>query len=119
MSAPLPRIVDYLRRTDEAIVDEVRPMRHGTALLTPSLPLVWQLNAVRVDDVTAGPEALVAAAEEALGDAGHRKLVVHDEDVGARLAGRGPSSGVGGAGVDPVLKLSRAAGTKNGSSRKL
>jgi GNAT superfamily N-acetyltransferase len=82
----LERIVDYLRRTDEAIVDEVRPVRHGTALLTPSLPLVWQLNAVRVDDPAAGPEALVASAEEALGDAGHRKLVVHDEAVGARLA---------------------------------
>jgi GNAT superfamily N-acetyltransferase len=85
-SPPLARIVDYLRRTDEAIVDEVRRLRHGTALLTPSLPLVWQLNAVRVDDAAAGPAALVAMTEEALADAGHRKLVVHDEEVGARLA---------------------------------
>jgi len=85
-SPTLARIVDYLRRTDEAIVDEVRPLRHATALLTPSLPLVWQLNAVRVDDAAAGAPALVATAEEALGDAGHRKLVVHDEAVGARLA---------------------------------
>ena len=46
----LERIVGYLRQTEEAIVDEVRPMRHATALLTPSLPLVWQLNAVRVED---------------------------------------------------------------------
>jgi GNAT superfamily N-acetyltransferase len=84
----VPRIVDYLRQTDEAIVDEVHRVRHGTALLTPSLPLVWQLNAVRVDDPEAGPEALAADAEEALGDAGHRKLVVHDEQVGARLAPR-------------------------------
>jgi GNAT superfamily N-acetyltransferase len=84
----LPRILDYLRRTDEAIVDEVRPVRHGTALLTPSLPLVWQLNAVRVDDLAAGPEALAADAEDALAGAGHRKLVVHDEQVGARLAPR-------------------------------
>ena len=32
----LERIVGYLRRTEEAIVDEVRPARHATALLTPS-----------------------------------------------------------------------------------
>jgi GNAT superfamily N-acetyltransferase len=82
----LERIVAYLRRTDEAVVDEVRPVRHGAALLTPSLPLVWQLNALRVDDPIAGPADLAAEAERVLGDLGHRKLVVHDEEVGARLA---------------------------------
>jgi GNAT superfamily N-acetyltransferase len=82
----LERIVSYLRRTEEAIVDEVRPVRHATALLTPSLPLVWQLNAVRVEDGDAGPRELVAVAEEALGHASHRKLVVHDEELGARLS---------------------------------
>ena len=50
----LDRIVAYLRRTEEAIVDEVRQLPHVTALLTPSLPLVWQLNAVRVEDPAAG-----------------------------------------------------------------
>jgi GNAT superfamily N-acetyltransferase len=82
----LDRIVSYLRRTEEAIVDEVRPLRHATALLTPSLPLVWQLNAVRLEDGDAGPRELVAVAEEALGHASHRKLVVHDEELGARLS---------------------------------
>jgi GNAT superfamily N-acetyltransferase len=86
MAAALQRIVAHLRRTEEALVDEVRTLPHATALLTPSLPLVWQLNAVRVDDSAAGPEALVAAAEDALGQCGHRKLVVHDDAVGARLA---------------------------------
>ena len=38
----LDRIIEYLRRTDAAIVDEVRPLGQATALLTPSLPLVWQ-----------------------------------------------------------------------------
>jgi GNAT superfamily N-acetyltransferase len=85
-TATLERILAYLRRTDEAIVDEVRQVPYGTALLTPSLPLVWQLNAVRVDDPAAPVQAVVAAAEEALSDRGHRKLVVHDEDVGGRLA---------------------------------
>jgi GNAT superfamily N-acetyltransferase len=82
----LERIVSYLRRTEEAIVDEVRPMGHATALLTPTLPLVWQLNAVRVEDGGAGARQLIAAADEALGDASHRKLVVHDQELGVRLA---------------------------------
>jgi GNAT superfamily N-acetyltransferase len=82
----MERILAHVRRADEAAVDEVVPTRHGSALLTPSLPLVWQLNAVRVEDPDAGPEALAAEAEDVLGDAGHRKLVVHDSTQGARLA---------------------------------
>jgi ribosomal protein S18 acetylase RimI-like enzyme len=82
----LERIVAFLRRSEEALVDEVLPMRHATALLTPSLPLVWQLNAVRVEDGEAGARELVATAEQALRHVSHRKLVVHDEELGARLA---------------------------------
>jgi ribosomal protein S18 acetylase RimI-like enzyme len=84
--SPLERILAYLRRIDEAVVDEVHPTDHGSALLTPSLPLVWQLNAIRVEDAAAGPEAVAAEAERVLGGAGHRKLVVHDPELGARLA---------------------------------
>jgi ribosomal protein S18 acetylase RimI-like enzyme len=82
----LDRILAHLRRSDEGAVDEVVPTAHGEALLTPSLPLVWQLNALRVEDSEAGPRELIAEAEEVLGQAGHRKLVVHDADQGARLA---------------------------------
>ena len=32
------RIRAFLRESEEAVCDEVRPARHGTALLTPSLP---------------------------------------------------------------------------------
>jgi GNAT superfamily N-acetyltransferase len=82
----LGTIVSYLRRTEEAIVDEVRPLGGVTALLTPTLPLVWQLNAVRVEDPEASPAELIAAAEDALPHVSHRKLVVHDQEVGLRLA---------------------------------
>jgi ribosomal protein S18 acetylase RimI-like enzyme len=82
----LERIVDYLSRIEERIVDEVRPMGQVTALLTPSLPLVWQLNAVRVEDREADVAELKASADLALGHASHRKLVVHDEELGDRLA---------------------------------
>jgi GNAT superfamily N-acetyltransferase len=82
----MDRIVAFLRRTEEQVVDEARPTEHGTALLTPSLPLVWQLNAVRVEDPMAAPGAVAAEADEALSRSGHRKLVVHDPELGARLA---------------------------------
>jgi ribosomal protein S18 acetylase RimI-like enzyme len=82
----LERIIAHLGRADEAAVDDVVPTRHGSALLTPSLPLVWQLNSVRVEDPDAGPAEVAAEADEVLGDAGHRKLVVHDPSHGARLA---------------------------------
>jgi GNAT superfamily N-acetyltransferase len=85
-ATPMERILAHLRRADEAAVDEVLPTQHGKALLTPSLPLVWQLNQLRVEDRAAGPRALAAEVEVVLGHAGHRKLVVHDPEQGARLA---------------------------------
>jgi GNAT superfamily N-acetyltransferase len=86
MTATLERILDHLTRTEEAVVDEVCRVRQGSALLTPSLPLVWQLNALRVEERDVAPVELVDAADGALADLGHRKLVVHDAALGERLA---------------------------------
>jgi GNAT superfamily N-acetyltransferase len=105
VNAPaLTRITAHLRRADEAAVDDVVPTRHGRALLTPSLPLVWQLNAVRVEDPDAGAGELAAEVEEVLGDTGHRKLVVHDPAHGARLA---PSLAADGWNVYRLLVMVR------------
>jgi len=82
----LDRVRAFLRETDERICDERRATPHGVALLTPSLPLVWQLNAIRVEDPDSSAADLVAEADELLAAVAHRKLVVHAEDVGARLA---------------------------------
>jgi len=76
----------FLRDTGERVCDETRGTDHGVAMLTPSLPLVWQLNALYVDDPGAGAAELEAEAEEVQGEFGHRKLVTHDEKLGARLA---------------------------------
>jgi GNAT superfamily N-acetyltransferase len=81
----LERIKRFLRETDEKICDERRPTPHGVAMITPSLPLVWQLNAIRVDDPKADPADLVAEADELLGEFSHRKLATQDEGLGARL----------------------------------
>ena len=82
---PLERIKRFLRETEEKICDEVRPTAHGLAMITPSLPLVWQLNAMRVDDPDADAAELVADADALLGQLSHRKLVTQDEALGARL----------------------------------
>jgi GNAT superfamily N-acetyltransferase len=55
-------------------------------MLTPSLPLVWQVNAIRVEDPTATVAELVAEADEVQARFGHRKLVMHEERLGERLA---------------------------------
>jgi GNAT superfamily N-acetyltransferase len=84
--ASLERIKAFLRHLEERTCDEVVPVRHGVALQTPSLALVWQLNAVRVDDTEADVAAVTAEAEQLQSGLAHRKLVVHDEDQGAALA---------------------------------
>jgi GNAT superfamily N-acetyltransferase len=88
MSAPaeLGQILRFLRRTEEAVCDDVVPTAHGAAMLTPSLPLVWQLNAIHVDDPRAEPDALMREADEIQSRFAHRKLVVHDPELGERLA---------------------------------
>jgi len=82
----IDRIHAFMRRAEEAVCDEVVPSAHGTALLTPSLPLVWQVNAIRVEDPDAEAHELMAEADEVQAAFGHRKLVMHDEALGARLA---------------------------------
>ena len=82
----IERIHRFFRHAEEGVCDEVVKTAHGTALLTPSLPLVWQVNAIRVEDPDASAEELAAEADGVQAAFGHRKLVVHDERVGARLA---------------------------------
>jgi GNAT superfamily N-acetyltransferase len=82
----IDRVMDFLRTAEERVCDVTRPTPHGTALVTEALPLVWALNALRVEDPDATAEQLVTEAEQAQSGLGHRKLVVHDQQVGARLA---------------------------------
>ena len=82
----IERIHRYFRHADEGVCDEVAATPHGTALLTPSLPLVWQVNAIRVEDPTASAGELAAEADQLMAQFDHRKVVVQDEELGARLA---------------------------------
>ena len=82
----IERIHAFMRRAEEGVCDEAVKTTHGTAMLTPTLPLVWQVNAIRVEDRQASVAQLVAEADDVQGAFGHRKLVIHDEQMGQRLA---------------------------------
>jgi GNAT superfamily N-acetyltransferase len=82
------RAVDFARRFDERLVEEIVPAPNGRALLTPSLPRVFYLNHFSVDlgaDVSAAE--LLEDLEPLFWAEGlqHRKVTVDDE-LGARLA---------------------------------
>jgi nucleotide-binding universal stress UspA family protein len=87
----LERVKAFLRETDERVCDECRTTAHGVALLTPSLPLVWQLNAIRVEDPGASVADLVAEADEVLARAeamlSERGVPTRTSTVQARAAG--------------------------------
>jgi GNAT superfamily N-acetyltransferase len=89
----IERIHRFFRHAEEGVCDEVASTAHGTALLTPSLPLVWQVNAIRVEDPDASARDLMQEAEEVQRAFGHRKLVIHDEQLGARLSGEFAAAG--------------------------
>lgn len=80
------RIVAFLRRADESLVERVEPFRFGTALLTDALPKVWDLNYLRVERHATAAE--LDAEAEAIHSArghGHRKLLVEDGELAATL----------------------------------
>ncbi len=100
----IERIHAFMRRAEEGVCDEVVRTTHGTAILTPSLPLVWQVNAIRVEDPQASVAQLTAEADEVQGTFGHRKLVMHDQRLGKRLA---PELATAGWNVFRVLIMLR------------
>jgi ribosomal protein S18 acetylase RimI-like enzyme len=77
----LERAIAFEEGLRHQAVDEVVPFRFGEALLTPSLPHVWDLNVLRVLDANPSAEELAAEAERVLGGAGlaHRRVVADDE----------------------------------------
>jgi GNAT superfamily N-acetyltransferase len=84
------RVSALRRRVTEQAADRVERSRWGEAVLTPTLPRVWDLNFIRVARVPrlAPGRRLAREAEHVLGGAGlrHRKVVCEDPGLGPRLA---------------------------------
>ena len=77
----LERAIAFEEGLRHQAVDKVVPFRFGEALLTPSLPHVWDLNVVRVLDATPSAKEVAAEAERIQGGAGlaHRRVVTDDD----------------------------------------
>ncbi|MGH3051594.1 MAG: hypothetical protein ACRDM8_01380, partial [Gaiellaceae bacterium] len=77
----LERAIAFEEGLRRQAVDEVVPFRFGEALLTPSLPHVWDLNVLRVLDATPSAKEVAAEAERIQGGAGlaHRRVVTDDD----------------------------------------
>lgn len=88
--ADAARIRALTRAVDESLADRVVPWAFGSALLSPGLPLVWDLNLLRVERPPRQLAAhrLAAAADDALGGVGlaHRTLELSSPSLTTRLA---------------------------------
>lgn len=88
--AELERIRGFARAFAERRSERSEPFRWGTALFVDRLPRVWDLNVLRVDHLprTLAARRLASEADRLQGAAGlaHRKVVIDDEDAGARVA---------------------------------
>lgn len=98
MTAPsdeLERIVGFSRYLDERCSERIFSSFLATALMCESLPLVYDRNFLRVEDVSANSNELGVLADRILGGSGlsHRKVVADSAEAGERLAPQFESMG--------------------------
>jgi GNAT superfamily N-acetyltransferase len=87
LSVELERALAFMRRVNEGRAGRVEPLPFGVALFTDDLPEVWDQNLVIADRWDGGAAELRDEVDRIQGDAGfsHRKLIVLDQELGARL----------------------------------
>lgn len=86
--SPLTRVVAFQHAYEDALATRIEELPGiGRAFFRPALPMVWDLNFVRVErlDGSVDAEAAAEAAERALRGFGHRKVNVDDEAEGDRM----------------------------------
>ena len=81
---PLERVLAFMRASFVRSADAARPIEAGVVLSTPSMPVVWSVNQLRVKD-SLGYPALVALADEQLADFAYRHIVVEHQLAGPAL----------------------------------
>jgi len=87
MTAELERAAAFEDALLEAAAERIERVPLGSAVFTDSLPVVWSLNLLRVEEAAASAEAIAAEAERLQGRAGleHRRVAIQDEDAGRDL----------------------------------
>ncbi|MGI8607088.1 MAG: GNAT family N-acetyltransferase [Gaiellaceae bacterium] len=85
----LGRALAFVRGIQDRTDTESEAFLHGVAFRRPDLPVIWDLNFVRVEELPPETSAseLAAEADRVHADGVlHRKIVVHGEQTAARLA---------------------------------
>jgi predicted GNAT family acetyltransferase len=97
------QVREFQNRLDEAAVDGVEPWEFGAALLSPSMPQVWDANYCRLDVHGSESQRVEAAAATACGHAGlrHVSVVVPAEGEARRL-----TDGLNARGFEAVRHVS-------------
>jgi GNAT superfamily N-acetyltransferase len=87
MTSELERASAFEEAVRDACADRLVPSPLGTAVFNSSLPRVWSLNVLRVDEVEAAAEEIAAEADRLQGEAGlaHRRVLVSGESAGRAL----------------------------------
>ena len=83
----LERALAFMRAVNERRAGRVESQPWGELLVTDELPAIWDANLAIVDRWDGGAAELRDEADRVQGAAGfaHRKLVVYDQELGARL----------------------------------
>jgi ribosomal protein S18 acetylase RimI-like enzyme len=85
----LGRALAFIRGIQDRMATETETFPLGVAFRRPDLPLIWDLNFVRVEELPPDTSAarLAADADRLHADGvAHRKIVFHGEQTAARLA---------------------------------
>lgn len=80
----LERALAFMRAGMAATADTIRSIDAGVVASTPSLPLVWAVNQVRVDEALPFEE-LVDLADEELAGLDYRQIAVEHQQAGPGL----------------------------------
>jgi GNAT superfamily N-acetyltransferase len=87
MTAELERAAAFEDALLETAAERIERVPLGSAVFTDSLPVVWSLNLLRVEEAGASAEEIAAEADRLQGGAGleHRRVAIQDEDAGRDL----------------------------------
>jgi GNAT superfamily N-acetyltransferase len=82
------RAIAWRRGYHAAVATRLLRWAHGTVVRTDDAPSYYEYNLARIEGGDPGldAQAVVAAAEPALADLGHRRIEAEDTAAGARLA---------------------------------
>lgn len=78
----MEEIVEFRRRLQRRVAEEVVPTAHGTAFLSPSIRHVYDHNYLSVEHAAVEPSVLAAEAEETMAGCNHRRVIVEDATPG-------------------------------------